>query len=129
MKSRWTTLLKVITQSKTKLLKLSYYARGTPNSLLRKNVLQICSKFSREQLCRSVISINLQCIFVEITRLHACFHVNLPHIWRALLYQNTCSGMLLKLKHYEPGTQKNYHHVIFLCFTHIFHQSTIKKVE
>ena len=62
---------------------------------LGKYVLRKCSKFMGEHSCRSVISINLQSIFIEITLQHECSPVNLLHIFRAPFPKNTCRGLLL----------------------------------
>ena len=48
---------------------------------LVKGVLKICNKFAGERPCQSVISIKLQSNFIEITLRHACFPVNLLHIF------------------------------------------------
>ena len=48
----------------------------------RKGVLKICSKFTGENPCRSVISIKLLCNFMEITFRRGCSPVNLLHIFR-----------------------------------------------
>ena len=40
--------------------------------LLVKGVLKICSKFTGEQPCRSVISIKLLCNFIKIIPRHGC---------------------------------------------------------
>ena len=47
-----------------------------PELFLRKGILKICSKFTWENLCRSVISIKLQSNFIEITLRHGCSPVN-----------------------------------------------------
>ena len=39
---------------------------------LKKDVLKICSNFTGEHECRSVISIKLLCNFIEITLRHRC---------------------------------------------------------
>ena len=44
------------------------YRSGVPP----RGVLKICSKFTREHPCRSVISIKLQCKFIAITLWHGC---------------------------------------------------------
>ena len=59
-----------------------------PEVFLRKGVLKIYSKFREEHLCRSVISINLLCNFIEIRLRHGCSPVN-------LLRKNTSRGLLL----------------------------------
>ena len=51
-------------------------------SVLRKSVLKILSKFTREHSCGSVISIKLQSNFIEITFRHGRSLVNLLHIFR-----------------------------------------------
>ena len=58
-------------------------------------VLKICSKFTVEHPCRSVISIKLQSNFIEITLWHGCFPVNLLHMFRTPFLRNTCRLMLL----------------------------------
>ena len=63
---------------------------------LRKSVLKICSKFTREHACRSVISINLQCNFIEIALWHGCSPVNLLHIFRTLFTGTPLGGCLWK---------------------------------
>ena len=61
---------------------------------LEKDVLKICSKFTREHPCRSVISIKLFCSFTEITLRHGC-SVNLLHIFRTHFTKNTSGWLLL----------------------------------
>ena len=53
-----------------------------PDLFLAKVVLKICSKFTGEHSCQSVISIKLLCNFTEITLWHGCSSVNLMHIFR-----------------------------------------------
>ena len=67
-------------------------------------VLKICSKFTGEHLCQSVISIKLLCFavalpcnFIEITLRHGCSPVNLLHIFRTPFPRNTSGWLLLKL--------------------------------
>ena len=50
-----------------------------PKMFLVKDVLKICSKFTGEHPCRSVISIKLQSSFIEITLRYGCSPVNLLH--------------------------------------------------
>ena len=64
-----------------------------PEVFLRKGVLKICSKFTGEHPYRSVISVNLQSNFIEITLRHGCSAVNLLHIFRTASLNNT-SGWL-----------------------------------
>ena len=65
---------------------------GTEVSL-RKRVLEICSKFTGEHPCRSVISIKLQRNFFEIALRHGCSPVNLLLIFKTCFLKNT-SGRL-----------------------------------
>ena len=51
-----------------------------PEVSLRKGVLKICSKFTGENPCWSVISIKLL-YFIEIALWHGCFPVNSQHIF------------------------------------------------
>ena len=62
---------------------------------LRKGVLEICSKFTGEQPCRSVISIKLLCNFIEIALRHGCSPVNLLHIFRTAFPRNASGWLLL----------------------------------
>ena len=56
---------------------------------LIKGVLKICSKFTREHPCRSVISIKLQSNFTEITLRHGCSPVSLLCIFRTPFFEST----------------------------------------
>ena len=62
---------------------------------LGKGVLKICSKFTGERACRSVISIKLQSNFIEIALRHGCSPVNLLHIFRTPITKNTSGRLLL----------------------------------
>ena len=56
-----------------------------PEAFLRKSVLKICSKFTGQHPCRSVISIKLLCTSP----------VNLLHIFRTTFPRNTSGWLLL----------------------------------
>ena len=58
-----------------------------------KGLLKICSKFTEENPCRSVISIKLQSSFIEIALRHVWSPVNLLHIFRTTFSKNI-SGWL-----------------------------------
>ena len=58
----------------------STYRSNHPELFLEKGILNICSKFTSEQPCRSVISIKLQSNVIEITLRHRKF---------AAYFQNT----------------------------------------
>ena len=60
-----------------------------PEVLVGKSVLKMCSKFTGEHSCRSVIPINLQGNFIEITLWHGCCPANLLHIFRTPFLKNT----------------------------------------
>ena len=55
---------------------------NSPEVLLGKGVLKICSRFTRGHLCRSVISIKVFWDFFEIALRHGCSPVNLLRIFR-----------------------------------------------
>ena len=65
---------------------------------LGKDVLKICSKFTGEHPCQSVISIKPQSNFIEITLQHECSPVNLLHNFRTPFPKNTYGGLLLQLE-------------------------------
>ena len=60
-----------------------------PEVFLRKGVLKICSKFTGEHPCRSVISIKLLWNFIEAARRHRCSPVNMLRIFRTPFPKNT----------------------------------------
>ena len=62
-----------------------------PEVFFRKCELKVCSKFTGEHLCQSLISINLQSNFIEIVLRHGCSSVNLLHIFRTTFPRNTFS--------------------------------------
>ena len=56
--------------------------KQTPRGILKKSAHKICSKFTGEHPCRSVISIKLQSNFIEVTLRHGRSNENLPHIFK-----------------------------------------------
>ena len=71
---------------------MSHCRSSTPTVFLGKAVLKICSKFTGEHPCRSVITI-------EITPHHGCSPVNLrEHIFRKAFPNNTSGSLLLSLE-------------------------------
>ena len=66
-----------------------------PEVLLVKGVMKICSRFAGEYPCRSVISTKLQSNLIEITIRHGFSPVNLLHIFRTPLSENTSGWLLL----------------------------------
>ena len=74
---------------------------------LVKGVLKICSKFTGEHPCQSVILIKLLCNFIEITVRHGCFPVNLLQIFRTSFLKNTRGWLVLHLFHVF---------IAYLCF-------------
>ena len=83
------------------------YRSSHPEVFLVKGVLKICSKFTGEHPCQSVISIKLLCNFIEITLRQECSSVNLLHIFRTP-FPRTTSGCLLLII------------VVFLCVVRMF---------
>ena len=55
-----------------------------PEVFLEKGVLKLCSKFTGEHPCRSML-----CNFIEIAFRHQCSPVNLLHIFRTPFLKNT----------------------------------------
>ena len=76
---------------------LSLTRSSRPKVFLGKGVLKIYSNFTGEHPCRSVISINLLCNFIEITFWHRCSPVNLLHIFRTAFPKNTSGWLHLGL--------------------------------
>ena len=75
--------------------KISQYKSSHLEVFLGKGVLKICSKFTGERPCQSVISIELQSNFTEIKLGHGCSLVNLLHLFSTSLYKNTSGRLLL----------------------------------
>ena len=85
------------------------YRSSPPEVFLRKNVLKISCKFTRERPYRSVISTKLHSNFIEIPLRHGCSPVNLLHIFRTSFYKNTYVELLLYLGPFcENATVKDY---------------------
>ena len=88
---------------------------GRPGLFLRKGILKICSRFTGEHPCRSVISIKLLCNPVEIALQHGCSPVNLLHIFRTPFLKNTSVRPLLNIL-----KKKDVHVQVKLTFFYIF---------
>ena len=71
-----------------------------PDVFFGKIVLKVCTKFTGEHPCRSVISIKLLCNFNEITCRCEYTPINLPHIFRKPFSKNTYGGLLLHFENY-----------------------------
>ena len=70
------------TYKETSNMKWINVTSSRPNVFLGKGALKICSKFTGEHPCRSVISIELLCNFIEITPRYGCSLVKLLRIFR-----------------------------------------------
>ena len=68
-----------------------------PEVFLGKVVLKICTKFTGEHSCRSVISIKLLCSFIEIKLRHGCSPVNLLRILKQFYWNHTPAWVLLHI--------------------------------
>ena len=68
---------------------------GHPEVFSVKGALKICSKFTGEHPCQSMISIKLLCNFFEITLRHGCSPINLVHIFRTPFSKKTFGWLLL----------------------------------
>ena len=87
---------------RTKNTSSSWHHAGYPEAALQscpygKLFWKICRKFTGEHPCRSVISMNLLCNFIEIALWHGCSPVNLLHILITLFPSNTSRRMLLDI--------------------------------
>ena len=74
---------------------LSIIRSSSPKVFIGKGVLKICSRFTGEHPCWSVISIKLQSNIIQITLRHGCSPVNLQPFFRIPFYKNTSGGVLL----------------------------------
>ena len=68
-----------------------------PRGVLKKRCSDICSKFTGEVPCPSVISIKLQSNFIEIKLRHGCSPVNLLHIFRISFPRKTSEWLFLNV--------------------------------
>ena len=76
---------------------LKLFRSSRSEVFLVKGVLKICSKFTGEHPCQSVVSIKLLRNFIEITLPHGCSPVNLLHIFRTPFTKNTSGWLLLTI--------------------------------
>ena len=94
----------------------TFFRNSHSEVFLGKDVLKICSKFTREHPCRSVISIKLLCNFIEITLWHGCSPVNLLHIFKTPFLKNTSERLLLLF-----GTAHGWGGLKTLCLKSVIH--------
>ena len=86
-------------------VKYKFIFGSSPSKVfLGKCVLEICSKFTEEHSCRSVIAVKLLCNFIEIALWHGCSPVNLQQISRTPLPKNTSEGLLRYILQKQPST-------------------------
>ena len=86
--------------------------------VLRKRCSEICSKFTGEHPCQSVVSVKLQSNFIEMSLWHGYSPVIWLYIFRTPFAKNT-SGMLLLEINYKSQIFSSYPHTS----THSFHTS------
>ena len=85
-----------------------YHFSSHPQMFLRKSVLKIYRKFTREHPCRSVISIKLLSNFIEIAFWYGCSPVHLLHIFRTPFPRNTSGWLLLPFgNNFEQYSKSN----------------------
>ena len=96
MKSQVFNRILSVVSTRSQIL-LPNYRSSRPEVFLRKGVLKICSKFTGEHPCRSLISIKLLSNFIEIALRHGCSPVSLLNIFRTPFPKNTSGWLLLKL--------------------------------
>ena len=100
-KNQWPTMYWQNVTWKTNLLrcfclKKTKIRNSHPVLFLGKAVLEICSKFTGEHPCRSVISIKLLCNIIEIALQHGCSPGTLLHISRTPFPKNISERLLLE---------------------------------
>ena len=99
------------------LKRLSYISRSShPEMFVRNGVLKICSKFTGEHLCRSVISLKLLCNFIEIVLRHGCSPVDLLYFFRTPFPRNA-SGWLLLYFVWKLARTKEIVQIRYGCFS------------
>ena len=77
-------------------MSMSIAFRNSPQEVfLQKGVLKKCSKFTVDHPCRSLISIELFCNFIEIALQHGRCPGNLLNIFRTPFNKNISRGLLL----------------------------------
>ena len=75
----------------------SQFKSSHPEVFLGKGVLEICSKFTGELLCRNVILRKLLCNFIKITLWHGWSPVYLLYIFRTPFTKKTSRRLLLSV--------------------------------
>ena len=81
---------------------------------LRKGVQKICSKFTGEHQCRSVISRKFLCNFIENALRHGCSPVNLLHVFRTSFPRKTSGWLLLNIPLFCYKFTKTVHSMLFI---------------
>ena len=101
-----------------------------PKVVLWKDILNICSKFTGEQRCASVISIRLQSNFIEITFSYGCSPVSLLHICRTSFLQEHFWGTASKyfIKN-GLSISKDFIKFIYKSYSQIFRQIRKKQLK
>ena len=72
------------------------FRSSRPEVFLEKGVMKICSRFTGEHPCRSVILIKLQSNFIEIAFRRECSPAYLLHIFRTPFPKKTSGRLRLK---------------------------------
>ena len=86
--------------------------------------LKICSEFTGEHPCWSVISIKLLCRCIKTKLRHGCSPIDLLHIFRAPLPKNTSRGLLVIEAAY---IFEKYFHAIFV-WSFLLHYFVLKSL-
>ena len=89
---------------------------------LREGILKICSEFTGDHPCRSVISIKLLRNFIEIRLRHRCSPVNLLHIFRTPFPKSECG----KIRTRKTPNMDTFHALVYtIDFYSIFGKGLI----
>ena len=97
----------------------SIFRSSHPEVFLKKGVLKICSKFTGEHPCQSVISIKLQSNFIEITLRHGCSLVNLLPYFRTPFTKKTSGWLLLYI---APSFRKTLWQSLFIYSANVIQE-------
>ena len=96
---------------------------------LRKGALKICTKFTGEHPCWSMISINLQSSFIEIRLWRGHSPLNLLHIFRTPFPRNTHGWLLLKVWRSKGNQTMKFGQLIGYNIKNTFLQNCTQRME
>ena len=115
---------------KLQAFRLATFRNSHPEVFLRKGVSKICSKFTGQHPCRSVVSIKLQSNFIEITLLRGCSAPNWSifseYLWGTPL--GDCFWTILRLKFLTVTFQGSYLYANVIPILGRFNELSLKQI-